>query len=127
MEHQAGTPDPQWEFTLLIRADLVRQGRYVTEVDTRDAQALADIHWAARQAGRLLGIKVAVDLSAPFGHAGCRVTASVRRVETDEAERRRAEEGLRRLLESVRATQQRVGAHAAVSAPGQRDPSHDLG
>ena len=118
MQRHLGTPDPQWDFTLVIRADLDRQGRYVTDVDTRDAQALADIHWAARQAGRLLGVKVRVDLSAPYGHADSTVTATVRCIKTDESQRRMAEDGLQRLLGALRATQDRSGA---LTAPRQRD------
>jgi hypothetical protein len=105
MRPSFGTPDPQWDFTLVIRAALELHGRYVAEVDSRDAQALVDIHWAARQAGRLLGVQVNVDLSAPYGHADSVVTATVRCVDTDGLERARAEEGLQRLLHSVRAAQ----------------------
>jgi hypothetical protein len=112
MEPNHRTPDPQWDFTLLIRAELERYGRYATDVDTRDVQAMADIHWAARQAGRLLGVKVKIDLSEPFGHADARVTATVRCVETGDAHRRLAEEGLQRLLDSVRATKERTRSHA---------------
>ena len=122
MEPNRGTPDPQWDFTLLIRAELERYGRYVTEVDKRDAQALADIHWAARQAGRLLGVNVKVDLSEPFGHAGATVTATVRCVQTDDEQRRLAEVGLQQLLESVRATQGRTRVGATLSAPRPRSP-----
>lgn len=118
MEHHLGTPDPQWEYTLLVRAELERHGRFVTDVDPRDAQAVVDLHWAARQAGRLLGIKPRVELSAPRGHADSSVTATVRCVAVDPTERHRAEEGLERLLHSVRAAAKDPGCAAGtVTAP----------
>lgn len=98
-------PDPQWDFTLLIRAALETSGGYSVEVDTRDAQALVDIRWAARQAGRLLGATVTVELSSHYGYADSIVTATVRRIASDGPEQIIAEEGLQRLLASVRAVQ----------------------
>lgn len=118
MERHLGTPDPQWDFTLLIRAELELFGRFATDVDTRDAQAVADIHWAARQAGRLLGARIDLDLSAPFGHAGSTATMTVRCVDHDDEQRSLAAGGLDRLLQSVRATQS--GTASAVSAPRPR-------
>jgi len=105
MAPDARTPDPQWAFTLLIRAALETSNAYVVDVDTRDAQALVDIHWAARQAGRLMGgTTVKVDLSY-HGHADAMATATVRRIESDGPERVIAEAGLQRLLASVRVAQ----------------------
>ena len=99
-------PDPQWDYTLLIRSALEEESVFVSEVDTRDAQALADLHWAARQAGRLLGSTVKVHLSGFYGHADSIVTVTVRCVEApDSAERSRAAEGLKELLASVREAQ----------------------
>jgi len=113
-----GVPDPQWAFTLLVREALEQQGSFVSEVDTRDAQALVDLHWAARQAGRLLGASVKLDLSAHYGHADSIVTATVRFVETaDPAERARATEGLKKLLASVREVQRSEYLTTPVPAP----------
>jgi hypothetical protein len=120
MEDALGIPDPQWEYALLIRAELERYGRYVCEVDTRDAQARVDIQWAARQAGRLLGVEVRIELSAPFGHAESTVTATVRCVDADDARRRRAEDGLVRLLRSVQEVRDSAGTTAAVAVPMPR-------
>jgi len=101
MHADGRTPDPQWDFTLLIRAALETVGEYAVEVDTRDAQALVDIRWAARQAGRLMGATVKVDLSSHYGHADSIVSATVRRIESDGPEHLIAKEGLQRLLASV--------------------------
>jgi hypothetical protein len=100
-----GIPDPQWDFTLVIRSALQHDGRFVFELDDRDAQARVDLHWAARQAGRLLGVEVEIDLSPPYGRAGSTVTATVRCIEIDASARARAEDGLRRLLASVQEAQ----------------------
>ena len=100
--HHLGTPDPQWDFALAIRDALASRGRYVIEVDTRDAQALVDILWAARQAGRLLGVKVKVDRSSYYGHAGSVVTTTVRCVEDEGRDRAVARAGLERLRQTVR-------------------------
>lgn len=101
MNGDGRTPDPQWAFALLIRAALETSNAYAVEVDTRDAQAVVDIRWAARQAGRLMGATVKVDLSSHHGHADAMATATVRRIESDGPERLIAAEGLQRLLASV--------------------------
>lgn len=121
MHADGRTPDPQWDFTLLIRAALETAREYAVEVDTRDAQALVDVRWAARQAGRLMGATVKVDLSSPYGHADSIVTATVRRIESDGPERLIAEEGLQRLLASVLVAQ---GTTICLPAevPGPRRP-----
>lgn len=97
-----GTPDPQWDFALVIRRALESHGRYAIEVDTRDSQAFVDILWAARQAGRLLGVKITVDRSPLYGHADSIMTATVRCVATDGTERAQVQAGLERLRQSVR-------------------------
>ena len=102
MEPQAQRrPDPQWDFALVIRSALERGDSYVAEVDTRDAQAMVDIRWAARQAGRLLGVEVEVDVSAPYGHARSISTVTLRGIEGNPSDRATATEGLQRLLDSV--------------------------
>lgn len=121
MNADGRTPDPQWDFTLLIRAALETSGEFVSEVDSRDAQALVDIRWAARQAGRLMGAMVKVDLSSHHGPAESMVTATVRRIESDGPERLIAEEGLQRLLASVCVAQGRT-TRAPVRAPQPRRP-----
>lgn len=102
MNANGRTPDPQWAFTLLLKAALETATAYAVEVDTRDAQALVDIRWAARQAGRLMGATVKVELSSHHGPDDAMATATVRRIESDGPERLIAEEGLQRLLACVR-------------------------
>jgi hypothetical protein len=103
MKTTLGTPDPQWEYALVIRAALELHGRYVADVDTRDAQARVDLHWAARQAGRLLGVQITTETSAPFGHADSTVTLTVRCVASTGPDRETALAGLERLRRMVEA------------------------
>jgi hypothetical protein len=110
-----GTPDPQWDFALAIRRALEAHGRYVIEVDTDDGQAHVDILWAARQAGRLLGVEVEIDRSRHPGRADSIVTATIRCARSDSPERARARAGLERLRQAVR-----EAALTAGSAPGER-------
>jgi hypothetical protein len=102
---EGATPDPQWAYTLAIRSALEQHGRFETELDERDAQAVVDLHWAARQAGRLLGVRVRVVVGGPVGRAEYIVTATVHAIDQDGRSRAQAELGLQRLLGSVRAVQ----------------------
>lgn len=62
-----------------IAAALAAAGRYVARVDQQPAQRVVDVTWAARQAGRRLGMRVQVDTTssraAADGKAEVRVTA----------------------------------------------------
>jgi hypothetical protein len=124
MDTDLGIPDPQWELTLAIRAALDRTSRYVTDVDTRHAQAVVDLHWAARQAGRLLGMKIKVELGAYHGEDHSFVTATVLGVQVNPTERARAADGLGRLLKSVRAVQQEATCTPA-GMPRPRGPQRE--
>lgn len=57
---------------------LAASGEYVTRIAPQPAQRVVDFNWAARQAGRRLGIRVHVDMkysrAAPDGKAQVRVT-----------------------------------------------------
>lgn len=121
MHADGRAPDPQWDFTLLIRAALEASGEYAVEVDTRDAQAIVDIRWAAHQAGRLMGATVKVDLTSDCGDADSIATATVRRIESDGRERVIAAEGLQQLLASVRRAQ-RTTTGIPVKVPRPRRP-----
>ena len=111
----SGTPDPQWDYTLAIRAALELHGHFEAEVDLRDSQAVVDLRWAALQAGRLLGARVKVDLGAPAADAEHIVSASVLLV--DGSDRARAEEGLGRLRECVHHVQESGIATTGIPAP----------
>lgn len=99
------TPDPQWALTLAIRTALELHGRFEAEVDTRDRQSVVDLHWAGRQAGRLLGTKVKVDVGPTSGPHEHVAMVTVRSADGGGAGRALAEEGLRRLLRSVASVQ----------------------
>lgn len=100
-----GTPDPQWDLTLAIRSALELGGRFTAEIDERNAQARVDLHWAALQAGRLLGSTVKVDPGARSGTDGSLLAVTVVCVGDDRNERARAQEGLEGLRRSVRQAQ----------------------
>ena len=118
-EHR--TPDPQWDFALAIRTALELHGHFEAEVDERDAQAVVDLHWAARQAGRLLGVRVKVELGAPVGAVDYIVSATVVLVDDDGAGRARAERGLELLVRSVQRAQSLERARR-VARPDRRRP-----
>jgi hypothetical protein len=112
------TPDPQWDFALLIRGALDSSGSYSTEVDTRDAQSLVDLRWAALQAGRLLGVRVKVDVRDTDGQAGPIATATVHRLEPPDPETDTATPGLEKLLRCVMEAQAATrGGQTSVPTP----------
>ena len=61
-----------------IAEALVASGEYVTRVDVLPAQQVVDFNWAARQAGRSVGIRVQVEVEVSKttfdGRAQVRVT-----------------------------------------------------
>jgi len=61
-----------------IAEALVASGEYVTRMDVLRAQQAVDFNWAAHQAGRILGIRVEVEVqvfkSASDGRAQVRVS-----------------------------------------------------
>ena len=111
-------PGRRWALTLAIRAALDVRGRFDAKVDERDAQAVLDLHWAARQAGRLLGVSVTVEFGAA-GSGGTVVPATVRCVGDGRAGRARAAEGLQRLLVAVYAAQ---ASTTCTPVPSRRVP-----
>ncbi len=112
-----GIADPQWNFALAIRTALDLHGCFVTEIDERNAQARVDVHWAARQAGRLLGVAVTVEMRPQRGRADFIVTATVRCADPDAVQRSRAEAGLQKLLESVDEARHTPCTPAAIPHP----------
>lgn len=66
------------KFITEIADALAAAGEYVARIDPKPTQRVVDFNWAARQAGRRLGIRVHVDMKysrdAPDGKAEVRVT-----------------------------------------------------
>jgi hypothetical protein len=116
-------PDPQWDLTMEIVRALELTGSYEVGVDTGNAQRVVDIRWAARQAGRLLGIKTRVTLVDPKDVSARTGTASVTSVDGDLGERLCARQGLNALRNSVRKEQTRTLIRPAVPEPRRRLPA----
>lgn len=115
-------PDPQWALTLAIRTALELHGRFDAEVDTRDAQSIVDLHWAGRQAGRLLGTKVKVEVGPTGGPGDHTATVTVRSLSDDGAGKARVEEGLRRLRRQVAEFQSAISSRDALAVLGVLEP-----
>lgn len=93
--------DPQWDRVIEIAAKLWVDGEYVVEIDPSPAQRFVDLHWAARQAGRVLGGEVTVHTSRPRGPEGRVVEITVTYVDLTGAGLEHAEEGLEQLMRMV--------------------------
>lgn len=96
-----GHEDPQWALTLEIASKLWFEGRCTLEVVPTPHQRVVDVHWAALQAGRLLGVRARVRVVAPFDRAHPTVTMEIVFDDLDGRARVRAEEGLEKLLRAV--------------------------
>jgi hypothetical protein len=95
------TRDPQWDLVIEIAARLWVDGTYVVELDPSPAQRFVDLHWAARQAGRVLGGEVRVHTSRPRGPEGRTVVLTVTYVDPTGDGMKHAEEGLEKLMRMV--------------------------
>ena len=93
--------DPQWDRVIEIAAKLWVDGRYVVELDTSPTQRFVDLHWAARQAGRVLGGVAKVHTSRPRGPEGRHVAVTVTYVDPTGHGLQQAEEGLEKLMRMV--------------------------
>jgi hypothetical protein len=93
--------DPQWDHVIEIAAKLWVDGTYVVEVEPAPTQRFVDLHWAARQAGRVLGGAVQVYTSRPRGPEGRRVLVTVTYVDPTGHGLEHAEEGLEELMRMV--------------------------
>jgi hypothetical protein len=58
-----GRTDIATDLVAEIAGALAEAGEYVARIDLVPTQKLVDFHWAAHQAGRRTGIKVAIDVS----------------------------------------------------------------
>jgi hypothetical protein len=93
--------DPQWDRVIEIAAKLWVDGTYAVELETSPAQQYVDLHWAARQAGRVLGGIAQVHTSRPRGPDGRRVVVTVTYVDPTGHGLQNAEEGLEKLMRMV--------------------------
>lgn len=60
-----------------IAEALQTHGRFLVQIDPLPHQRMVDLHWAAHQAGRLLGIKVRVFVESATADDDSRVTVTV--------------------------------------------------
>ena len=93
--------DPQWDRVIEIAAKLWVDGSYVVELDTSPTQGFVDLHWAARQAGRVLGGVAQVHTSRPRGPDGRQVEITVTYVDPTGRGLQNAEAGLEKLMRMV--------------------------
>lgn len=96
--------DPQWDLTLEIAGRLWLYGEHVVEMDPAPTQPLVDLQWAARQAGRLIGVRTQVDISRSAGRSP-RLVVSITYRDPDGRGLVRAQDGLDALVRSVREQQ----------------------
>jgi hypothetical protein len=116
--HDGSRPggDPQWDLAIDIAADLWLYGEYVVEVKPYPVQQVVDIHWAALQAGRVLGAQAKVQVGERSRTTDPLVTVSVTFVDPDGRGLERAQKGLDALLRSVHDAQVRK----EVQVPARR-------
>ena len=97
--------DPRWDLTLEIAGKLWLYGEHVVEIDAVPTQALVDLQWAARQAGRLIGVRTELDI-APVGEPSRQVVVRITYSDPDGRGLIRAQDGLDALVRSVREQQE---------------------
>jgi len=93
--------DPHWDRVVEIASKLWIDGEYVVELDPSPTQRFVDLHWAAHQAGRVLGGRARIETSGARGPEDPTVTVTVRYVDPDGKGLQRAEEGLENLIRHV--------------------------
>ena len=102
--HDDAPNDPRWELTLEIAGRLWLYGEHVIEIDPVPAQEFVDVQWAARQAGRLIGVRTELDI-ALTGHGSSTVVVRITYSDPDGRGLIRAQDGLDALVRSVREQQ----------------------
>lgn len=93
--------DPQWALTLEIASKLWFLGSCTLEVVPSPFQQVVNVHWAALQAGRLLGVRTRVRVIFPLDPKHPTVTVAITFDDLDGRGKIRAEEGVEKLLRSV--------------------------
>jgi hypothetical protein len=102
--HDERPDDPRWELTLEIAGKLWLYGELVIELDPVPAQEFVDVQWAARQAGRLIGVRTELDI-VPTGGGSSTVVVRITYSDPDGRGLIRAQDGLDALVRSVREQQ----------------------
>ena len=116
--------DPRWDLALEIAGKLWLYGEHVIETDPVPAQEYVDVQWAARQAGRLIGVRTELEI-APTGH-GSSVVVRITYSDPDGRGLIRAQDGLDALVRSVRqqqAAQDSLSRGRVRSKRSSRPPS----
>ena len=110
--------DRQWDLAVDIAADLWLYGEYVVELNPFTAQRMVDVHWAALQAGRLLGARAKIHVGERRHLADPRVTVSVTYLDPNGRGLERVQAGLDALLQSVHAARAYQDAHVPTPRGG---------
>lgn len=93
---------PQWDLTLEIASGLWYDGEYTFVVSPEKQQKLVDVHWAALQAGRLLGVRSKVRFRGPSTFDDPTISVTVTFTDPGGLGRKRARDGFEKLLQAVR-------------------------
>jgi hypothetical protein len=96
--------DPHWDLALTIAGKLWLYGEHVIEIDPVPTQGLVDLQWAARQAGRLIGVRTELEIE-PVGLPSPEVLVRITYSDPDGRGLIRAQDGLDALVRSVREQQ----------------------
>ncbi|HEX2893173.1 MAG TPA: hypothetical protein VHO29_04125 [Marmoricola sp.] len=115
-----GIADPQWELTLEIAGKLWLYAEHAVEIDATPAQRSVDVQWAAYQAGRLIGVRTRVDISAA-NPDGSRLCVRITYVDPDGQGLVRAQDGLDSLVQAVR--RQQLAESRLSGSPSSPPPS----
>jgi len=125
MREQTAHPhDPHWDLTLEIAGKLWLYGEHVLEIDAHPAQKVVDLQWAARQAGRLIGVRTRLDVSRT-GEIPPRLIVRVTYDDPDGQGLVRAQDGLDALVRTVQAQQvagRRIRRRRRIAAPRRHGP-----
>jgi hypothetical protein len=97
--HREGE-DPLWTLTLEIAGKLWLYGEHVVEIDPAPTQRHVDLQWAARQAGRLLGVRTHLEIT-PAGDRSPVLVVRITYVDPDGDGLVKAQDGLDSLVRAV--------------------------
>jgi hypothetical protein len=73
--------DPFRDLSVQIATGILLDGIYLVELDSRQHQMLADLHYAADEAGRMFGFRTIVHVNEPIATPDPTVTVTVRRTD----------------------------------------------